>query len=241
MATGNQNDMLNRLKSLLPPTWFGDNNPIRDAILSGAAQALAWCYTLYLYSQMQTRIKTASDGWLDMISADFFGDSLPRYSGQTDDNYRNKIIVNLFRERGTRHAISQVLFDLTGEYPDIFEPMRPEDTGGYGYGSGYGVAGGYGSKLMPYQALVTAYRAPNTGIPFIAGYASTTSGYSVASQGEYASLSMISGLVSDADIYAAVASVKVEGTLVWVRIKSNKPTAPTMIGIDYAIGVSSIY
>jgi hypothetical protein len=241
MATGDQNDMFSRLKSLLPPTWFGDSNPIRDAILIGTAQVLAWCYTLYLYAQMQTRIKTASDGWLDMISADFFGNTLPRYSGQTDDNYRNKIIVNLFRERGTRHSISQVLYDLTGEYPDIFEPQRPADTGGYGYGCGYGVGGGYGSKLMPYEALVTAYRAPNTGIPFVAGYTSTTSGYGIPSQGQYSSLSMISGLVSDSDIYAAIASVKVEGTLVWVRIKSTRPTPPTRIGIDYTMGVSTIY
>lgn len=123
--------MFGRLKALLPP-WFGDSNPVLDAMIWGMAQALAWVFSLYLYAQLQTRIKSASDGWLDMIAFDFFGTSLPRGNGMSDASYRNRILINLVRERGTRYAITKVLTDLTGRAPLIFEPRRPADTGAYG-------------------------------------------------------------------------------------------------------------
>ncbi len=240
--TGDQSDMYARLRALLPAGWFGDNNPILDAMLYGCANALAWSYTLYTYTVKQTRIKTATDGFLDLIATDFFGpDGLLRAANQGDESYLNKIIVNMFRERGTRKSVSSVLYDLTGRYPLIFEPERPADTGGYGVGCGYRLGGGYGSMLMPYQAFVTAYRPVGTGIPNISGYGIPASGYSIASQGEYASLSMIQGGVTDADIYAAISSVKMEGTIAWTRILSNPDPEPTYIGISYILGQSIVY
>jgi len=490
MATGDQNDILARLKALIPPSWFGDNSTFRDAILSACAQALSWCYSLYLYAQLQTRIATATDGWLDMIAYDFFGDNYGRTAGQSDDVFRNAIKINLFRERGTRHSVQKILEDLTGNTPFIFEPQRPLDTGAYGaavavsrsangsyvdtlgivryaapntarydanpystsinglmvepasvnlmpqssnvgaspwlfvaatstsgflapdltnsaakinatattgnhdvyqnitstmstgdtfttsiyakagergflqiawaagatglsgnfvnfdlingiamgnatsysitalangwfrcvasqiitgnatatktvafvlasslsdsrlqsstgtgtdgfylwgaqvemgavatsliptvattasrdadvplnnmttnstFLGGYGLTGGYGSQLIPYQAFVTAYRSTGSGIPYVAGYSSTPSGYSIASRGEYASQSMLTGSVTDAQIYAAVASVKMEGTIVWVSIQSQPDPTKRRIGIDYTVGQSQIY
>ncbi len=468
MATGDQDDILTRLKALLPPTWFGDSHPFITAILTACAQALTWCYSLYVYAKLQTRINTATDGWLDLIAYDFFGNNYGRSAGQSDEVFRNGIKINLFRERGTRHSVQKILEDLTGNTPFIFEPQRPLDTGAYGaavavsrsaYGSyvdtlgvvryaapntarydanpystplkglmietpatnllyqsqslssaawllsattvsgyqsapdlsmsaskvmatattavhnlyqnmtptlsmgdifttsiyakaaersviqiawaaggsgissnyanfdlingiasgtcisctiiqlangwyrciatdivtgtataaraiafglgasitdgrrpsttgtgtdgvylfgaqleigsaatsyiptldsqqardadvllnnmttnstfsgGYGLTGGYGSQLIPYQAFVTAYRPSGSGIPYVAGYSSTPSGYSIASRGEYASQSMLTGSVTDAQIYAAVASVKMEGTIAWVKIQ----------------------
>lgn len=220
MATGDQNDILSRLKALIPPTWFGDDHPLVTAILSACAQALAWCYSLYLYAKLQTRISTATDGWLDIIAYDFFGDNLQRSAGQSDELFRNTIKINILRERGTRKAINDILFDLTGKYPVIFEPQRPLDTGSYGGPMiGYGLAGGYGSQLLPYQAFVTAFRPDGSGIPYVAGYGSTPSGYSTPSRGEYASQSMITGSITDKQVYEAVAAVKMEGTIVWVRLQ----------------------
>ncbi|WP_435607731.1 phage head spike fiber domain-containing protein [Pseudomonas knackmussii] len=132
MATGDQQNMFDRLVGLLPAGWFGDSNPIRDALLWGYAQALAWAYTLYLYAKAQARIKTATDGWLDLIALDFFGNNLLRNSNQADSSYRNRILINIFRERATRHAVEQVLLDLTGRMPKIIEPARPADVGAYG-------------------------------------------------------------------------------------------------------------
>ena len=220
MATGDQNDIYTRLKGLLPPTWFGNSNPILTGALTACSSALAWCYSLYLYAKLQTRISTATDGWLDIAAYDFFGKNLQRSAGQSDDLFRNQMKINLFRERGTRQAIIDILEDMTGKTPYIFEPQRPLDTGSYGGPMiGYGVAGGYGSLMLPYQAFVTAYRPSGSGIPYIAGYSSTPSGYSVASRGEYASQSMITGSITDAQVYEAIAAVKMEGTLVWVRLQ----------------------
>lgn len=132
MAIGDNTDMWGRLKKLLPVGWFGDNNPIRDALLWGYANVLAWGYTLYLYAKDQTRIKSATDGWLDLIGLDFFGNNLVRYANQSDASYKNRILINIFRERTTRHAMEQVLYDLTGRWPIIVEPARPADVGSYG-------------------------------------------------------------------------------------------------------------
>lgn len=216
--TGDQSDILKRLKSYLP-RWYGDSTPILDALLTGLAWASAQVYALITYAALQTRIKTATDGWLDMISADFFGTALPREPNQSDASFRNRIIVNLFRERATRAGIIKVLQDLTGRTPAIFEPQRPADTGSYGGPLiGYGAAGGYGSLLLPCQAFVTAYRPSSSGIPLVAGYGVPTGAYSQPSRAEYGSLDMIQGAVTDADIYAAVDSVKAAGVTLWTRI-----------------------
>lgn len=221
MATGDQPDLLSRIQALLPRGWFGDSPTILTALLSGFAAIYASLYTVLAYARQQMRILSATDGFLDVISADFFGTGLPRNANESDNAFRNRITVNLFRERATRKAVIQVLTTLTGRAPLIVEPRCPADTGGYRIPtSGYGVAGAYGSLLLPYQAFVTAYRPIGSGIPFVAGYSSTPSGYSVASRGEYASLSMVINAVSDADIAAAVASVIPAGTITWLRIVS---------------------
>lgn len=241
MATGDQSDILARLKSVLPARWFGDVAPIRDALLTGWANAHAFLYSLYSYAKNQTRILTASDGWLDLIAGDFFGAVITRTSGQSDASLRGRILANLFREKATRRAIAQVLQDLTGRTPTIIEPQRPADTGAYSApNSGYAVAGAYGSVLLPYQAFVVAYRPAGSGIPNVAGYGISTAGYGVGSQAEYADLSMVQGAVQDADIYAAIDSVKPAATTLWTRIDSNPPAPYGHIGVDFVIGTSAL-
>lgn len=223
MSTGDQADILSRIKRLLP-NWFGQltaATPVLDGLLQGYAWALSQFYALYLYAKLQTRILTASDGWLDMISADFFGPALLRNANQSDDSYRSRIIANLFRPRATRQSIVLVLLQLTGRTPIIFEFLRPADTGGYSVGGvGYGVGGGYGSFAMPYQAFVHAFRPMNTGIPNVNGYGQPAGGYSTPSQASYVDLSQIIGNVTDADIYAAIDSVRPAGVTLWVLITS---------------------
>jgi hypothetical protein len=156
-----------------------------------------------------------------MIAADFFGSVLQRSSNQSDTSFRARIILNLFRERATRNGMIKVLKDLTGRAPQIIEVTRPIDTGVYGGPMiGYGVAGAYGSLLMPYQCFVIAYRPLGTGIPSVAGYGISTGGYGQASQAEWASLSMIQGSVQDADIYAAIEATRPVATTVWTNISN---------------------
>lgn len=223
---GDFDDIFQRLKAKLPTRWFGgvtDGMPLLDGVLTGIASLLSFVYTLYSYAKLQTRIMTATDGWLDMIAADFFGpNGLPRKTGQSDASYRLVILANLFREKATRNAVVKILTSLTGRAPRIIEPMRPADTGAYGAPNiGYGASGAYGSMALPYQAFVIAYRpVSNAGIASVAGYRTPTGAYSTPSRAEYASMSMVTGGVTDADIFAAIDAVKPAGTIIWTHISN---------------------
>ncbi len=239
MAIGDQQDVFKRIKSVIP-RWFGDIDPVLDSLINGLSESGAFVYSLYAYAKLQTRIRSATDGFLDMISADFFGALLPRRQGQSDTSYRNRIIISLFRERATRNGVIKVLEDLTGRTPRVFEPLRPLDTGAYSAPNwGYSVAGGYGSMLLPYQAFITAYRPLGTGIPNVGGYGATLAGtgYPIGGQFipepatpapggygvgavEWASLSMIQGQVSDAEIYESIDQTKPAATVIWTAISN---------------------
>lgn len=241
---GDSDDIFGRLKAALPQRWFGstaDSMPVVDSLLAGIATGLSFIYSLYTYAALQCRIKTATDGWLDAISADYFGSSLPRKANQSDASFRATIIANLFRERATRNGIIKVLEDITGRTPTIIEPMRPADTGVYGGPLiGYSAAGAYGSMLMPYQAFVIAYRPLGTGIPSIAGYGVSTGAYSTPSQAEWASLSMVQNDVTDDDIYAAIDQTKAAGTIVWTSIAANPRPPLTYLDSTFVLDVSQL-
>lgn len=220
MATGDASDMLARLKAVLP-RWFPSSSSILDGILSGMAAIAASVFGQIQYAALQTRVQTATDGWLDMIAADFFGASLLRRSNELDASMRSRILLNLLRERATRAALSRALLDLTGRAPIIYEPTRPADTGGYGLGgAGYGVAGCYGSLAVPFNCFVVAFRPASSGIPYVAGYGMPAGGYSQPSRAEYASLDSAQTAASDAAIYAAVEAVRPAGVTVWTAITS---------------------
>jgi hypothetical protein len=225
--TGDQSDLLTRLKALLPGGWFRDATPVLDGFLNGIAWALSQAHALAAYARLQTRILTATDGFLDLISFDFFGATLPRRALESDAAFRARILAELLLEKGTRKGLIRVLEILTGRTPWVFEPGRPADTGGYNSTAmGYGVAGGYGSLACPFQAFVVAYRPTGQGIPNVGGYGSTVGAYGTPSQLEYANPSLIRGAVTDADIYAAIDSVKPAGTILWTRIGDTAPASP---------------
>jgi hypothetical protein len=210
-----------RLKSGLPKGWFPDVSPVRDTLSSGLAYALSLGYSLIAYAKLQTRIKSAVDGFLDLVSFDYFGLNLLRRSSENDTQYRARILLNLLREKATRNGVIKALTDLTGNIPRVFEPWRPLDCGALNENiCGLNMAGGLGSLVVPYQGFITAYRPLGQGIPFIAGLNSPLGALNVGSQGEVASLSLVAGTVTDADIYAAVADAKVEGTIAWMQIEN---------------------
>lgn len=198
MATGDTNDIFARLKAVLP-RWFGDlsNAPLVSALLQAFATTQAFVYGLIVYAGLQLRIKTATDGWLDMIAADYFGGTFYRHSGQSDASFRTAIVLNLLRERGTRASVIKVLTDITGRTPKVIEFNWPRDTGVYG-GSwiGYGVAGAWGSRSMPLQAMVRAYRPTSLGAAPL-GYIPT-----------------------DAEILAAIEAVRPAGYTVYASISN---------------------
>lgn len=128
---GDQNDILARIKNVLPP-WFGTNTPNLDIAFSGAASAFASIYSLIQYAGLQTRIQTSTDKWLDLTARDFFGLGFQRRVNEPDAAYVARILKEILRSRVTRAALSNALLDLTGLAPIIFEPARVMDTGAFG-------------------------------------------------------------------------------------------------------------
>ena len=210
--TGDTPDIVARIKAVLPTRWFPDETPILDAVLTGLATAWSSLYELLATVRLQSRIATATDTALDGASLDFFGQRLRRRLRETDVVFRARITRELVRERATRGALADAVVDLTGTAPTIFEAARVSDTGGYNVPTfAYNAAGAWGSLSLPFQVFVTVKRQPTEGIAAIAGYGT-------AGPLARASLSLSTGQVTDADIYAAIASVMPTTTIAWTAI-----------------------
>ena len=220
--TGDQNDMVSRLRAVLPNRWFPDSAPVLEGLLAGVAQAASWVYGLLGYAKLQTRIATATGGWLDLVAQDCFGARLVRTLGETDASLRARIERELLRPRVTRAALVQQIVDLTGRQPTVFEPRRPADTGCWGgflsyAGTGAAGAGGWGSLQLPFQCFVTAYRPSGGGVPTVAGYGAAAGGYGKGAI-EYADAATVTGAALDAEILAAIAGVMPVCGIAWTRI-----------------------
>lgn len=237
---GDTTDMLARIKATIPPRWFASttpglvaSTPVLDGLLNGPAWLNSWLYDLLQYVAAQRRITTASSFNLDLIARDFFGNLYQRIQGEFDDSYRARIKANLFAPKATRAAVIAAVTALTGIPPVVFEPRNPSDTGGWGHlgmtqgtGLGYGVAGGYGSLLLPFQAFVKAFRPHGGGIASVGGYYGFGSGlpafggYGVGSL-EYVGRSMIPASITDDVIYATIADTAPVATILWTAITNN--------------------
>jgi hypothetical protein len=218
MAIGDQKDFLTRIKALLPNAWFGDTTPVLDSVLSGIAFVLTSVYSLTQYARFQTRIASATDAFLDLISFDFFGLTLPRKTGESDTAFRTRIQAELFLEKGTREGMIRALELLTGRAPIIFEPSRIADTKCYNSSAYYNYAAQYGSRL-PYQGFIIAYRPFAQLSDSISGYNNALVAYNTKGA-TYTNLSILAGAVTDQDILNTINSTKPEATIVWVIISN---------------------
>lgn len=223
MMTGDQADIVRRVRGTLPIGWFADQSPLLDGLLAGIASAWSWIYDWVYYVEQQARIATAVDVWLDLIGCDYFGSGLVRRPREVDSHYGARIRNNLIRQRGTRRDVISVLTDLTGRSPAVFEPAWCFDTGGYGIdqassgGLSYNVVGGWGSLALPFQCFITAYRPFTGGIAFVAGWCCAAGGYG-GGLIQYANLAFLEGQISDADIYNAISMTLPVSTIGWTRI-----------------------
>jgi hypothetical protein len=221
MATGDASNILPRIVGALPP-WFGASGaaPVRDALLAGPATLGAWLYGQIEYIRAQTRIATASGAWLDLIAADFFGRRIRRRPAQSDAAMRTRILAEVVRPRGTRPALRQVLRDLTGQEPVIFEPTRPADTGALSNGTmALGVAGCLGTRALPAQMFVTVPRgfAAGNAYPATAGLGLGMAALNVGTLALAGTDTGTNGL-TDADLFSAIDSVRPAGVTVWARM-----------------------
>jgi hypothetical protein len=224
VTTGDPADLAARFRGLVPSSWFDQSAPVNNIVVSGAAAPLSWSYAFYLYVLKQSRIATATGGWLDIIAWDFFGPHFRRLPGEVDASFSARIRKEILRPRNTRSAILQMLLDLTGNTATVQEPWNPQDWGGYGVATmcGYGIAVGYGSLQYRNQVFVQAVRPNNSGIPYVAGYGTVAAGYGSGNGlGEYADLSQIVGVVTDAEIYSRTSQIISAGNTAWVSIVSK--------------------
>jgi hypothetical protein len=216
MATGDQNDIFNRLKDNLVP-WFGNDTPNLDALLQGAAKTDNTIYNLITNANLQTRIRTATGDALDLISLDFFGGKLPRKPGENDVSFRTRILANLVQERATRRGMITVLTNLTGLEPAVVEGFSPFGIGAYDqtfyYDNGYG----YG-WLEPYTAIIYAKKPQPTGFLGVGAYDVSGFGYDFYFNNAYIDLSQEIVFVSDQDIIDAIQATKPFGTYMYIYI-----------------------
>jgi hypothetical protein len=214
-----------RLRSLLPKGWFSDDAPILGAVLGSFAEPWAWLSQTLAYVGSQTRIETASDGWLDLIGADFFGLSLQRRPNEADETYKARIKSNILVDAGTRQSLINGVESLTGSIARVFEPSNCSDTGGYGEftatlgdvgrGFAYGSAGGWGSLNLPYQVFITIITEPEPGEPMPIGYGGSGGGYSAGSL-VYNSLSKVPGSVTDDHIRQVIRRLLPVNCIAWL-------------------------
>ena len=74
-------DLVARLRRVLPERWFPDEAPVLDAVLTGLADTWSRLHDLLDAVRAQTRLATVGGCWLDMAGGDFFGARLFRRGG----------------------------------------------------------------------------------------------------------------------------------------------------------------
>lgn len=218
--TGDPPDIIARLQRWLPGGWFPPDTGTRIySILSGFAALLAFIWGAISYVTLQTRVTTTTDGFLDLASDDFFAGNLKRLSGEQDAAYSLRIRQEVFRDRLTRNAIDQQIFDITGDHPVITEFQRPADIGclGYTFAMGHALLG---SRADTYAVFITTPPPLSRGIPNVAGWGSYFAGLG-SPQMVACDPSMIEGTsFSVDDLYAALDRIRAAGVTYWVRFTS---------------------
>src|SRR5260370_39291501 len=97
-AIGQIPDIVSRLRATLAP-WFPDpaQAPVLTSILTSQADQFAFVYQLLQFAANQTRIKSASGGWLDLIAWDFFGSRFLRRLGEPHASFSSALLQELLR------------------------------------------------------------------------------------------------------------------------------------------------
>ena len=199
MALGDTENFRQRLRQLIPYSWFPNPAPILWGALSGYAYTLSSMYAELKYAKAQTRMATATDAFLDIAAQDYTGTRIQRRPGETDASFRDRIIQEVLRIRLTPLALLISLMELTGRIPEIIAPWDTQNPkiGALDYtialaGGAFAGVGGVGSMAMPYIIFINVFRP-------LAG----------------------SGImVSDAEIYSMISNVKAAGIKAWVSIQN---------------------
>jgi len=167
---GTWQDHAQRIMDLIPDSWVGDTAKLRGTgVLASVAQGVGMLtfqnYFAARYQQLQTRIATATDTNLDLISADLFGGTLPRLPNELDNAYRVRIQQHI-SPQATRFGMQlalQYLSNLLNFTFAIVEDGNTYDCMSLGTYGGLGTLGALGGALVgPGDVYITIfYRPPN--------------------------------------------------------------------------------
>lgn len=219
MAVGDSNDILARVKLVLPGRWWAWVAPVRDAVLGGLSDSAAWCYSWITYARAQSRIATATGLWLDIIAWDFLSWHLQR-RGTSDSVFRARIQASILQERVTRAGMISAVTATVGTSPRIFEPWNTFDTGAYGVGASgiaYNHGGGWGSLQLPGQVFIQVVHGNPPLTPNVAGYHTYAGGYGAGSI-EYISPQQEAGFIETSQVYDVVNTTRPTGSIAWTHI-----------------------
>lgn len=221
--TGDVEDIVRRLRSVIPKGWFGEQSPNLSAILRSFATPWVWLFSLLAFVQAQSRVSSASDMWLDLIAQDYLGANCRRKPHESDTLYRVRLRNLLLPHAATRSALAGGVERLTGAAPAIFEPSNCGDTGSYGSlaatspGLAYGVQGGWGSLTLPNQFFINVGPPAINDASAFAGYGTGAGGYGTG-HSAYLDLSLVPGRITDQDIQTTICRFLPIGAVAWLRI-----------------------
>ena len=201
------------------------------------AYAATWCFDLVAFARAQTRLATASGPFVDLIGLDFLGLGIARQIGQNDAGYKARITREIFRERNTRAGVLAAVADLTGAQARMIELWNPLDCGGYDTGFlGFDAIGRWGSIGDAPQFLISTPQPVGAGLPNVGGYDNGLGGYDTGAE-EFGDISLMTGSVTDQDIYNTINATRSAGVVAWVAI-GLKPEA--RLDVDFVLDFSEL-
>lgn len=171
-------------------------NPVSQGSTSGVGSAATFTVT---FQPNPPQFPIAYSDNLDLIAQDFFGSYLTRGADESDDNFRNRILVNVMSLKASRPAMQAALTNLvapafeqagftpfsayngTNGKPDyqplIIENESPADTGAYntidpvrGPTLAFNSLGGYGSGSYPYTCTIYVFLPNANGLGTFPGF-----------------------------------------------------------------------
>lgn len=237
-------DFASRIAAVFPNGWASQDarqNGLLSFLFGAMGEGMAFQITSLQYALAATRVQTATDTALDLCSEDYFGDGLPRYPGEPDSSYVNRILVALamLGQGATRAAVTLAVYAVTGVIPIVTEPWSPQDTGVWDGRAGNGMmfwdvdvpaSRARWTNDDPYQAFIDTVQIS---LPILGGnplpcldLGNSPNGWYVDAPASGSAFFDFLGSVPTGvqAIYDAINRVKVFGTIVWVKVLPNLTT-----------------
>lgn len=202
------------------PNWFGLQHPNLDALLAAFVAIMDIYYAQYQYVILQERIHTATDVNLDLISQDYLGNELPRKQNENDTSYRNRILSTVLRPKATRSAMYNMLLQVTGYPPLIYEGWNALDGMSLNTPTrcGLNINDSLGSGMQPYTCIIIVFLPSFQGMGnFPCLNEPTVAGLNI--NWWLGSSTFLTSVITESDIFQLIEITKVYGTLPMVSFE----------------------